>query len=392
MWYLSYPGKFFGLYATSTDGVHWQKPRLGLCDFEGSKDNNIWAIGESGGVIYRDPRASDPERRYVRWTGKWVEGYDFSLFRSFSRDGLRWQCETDKPALAGNEINLRGGHCSDGAIAFWLPRLQKYVCFYKNGLPNPNPAPNDEPKNRMALRTWIALESADGIKWNTDNPAWVLNRDEKDKEFDEYLQFYNLSVHPVGDFYLAFPWLYHSNEGDFDIGLAYSTDAVQWERPFRGEYVLPKGADGEWDCGMPMTATCFLIEKDGLWWLYYSGCPYLHRRGKRYFAIGLAQMPIGRVVSARCWRKQGSWTIGPVRLAGRKLLLNAAVFDSLRVTILDERGKKIPGYRSKIVRGNHIEIPVHWEGDKDLSALGRRPVKLRFELDDAEIFGFQSKS
>lgn len=118
------------------------------------------------------------------------------------------------------------------------------------------------------------------------------------------------------------------------------------------------------------------------------GCPYLHRKGKRYFALGLAQTPIGRVVSARCWHTHGSWTVGPVEVAGRELLVNAAVFDNLKVAILDEGGREIAGYKSRIVRGNDAEIPVRWEAERDLSALNGRRVKLRFELNDAEIFGF----
>ena len=41
MWYFSgYGGKELMLYATSKDGIHWEKPELGLIEIEGSTANN----------------------------------------------------------------------------------------------------------------------------------------------------------------------------------------------------------------------------------------------------------------------------------------------------------------------------------------------------------------
>lgn len=404
MWYIFYLGfgdNFIDCYATSVDGIHWEKPNLGICTFNGSRDNNILMEGTALCNIQYNPRMADTTRRYI--------GFEFkpsNWFRVVSPDGLRWRREPQESVLSGYpnkfmvsspykpasyEANLRyevyGG---DGLVVFWAENLEKYIAIYKVCLINENPAPDDEPKNQHYQRAYARMESTDGMKWDAENMTMAFNRDGRDMQFDEYLQFYNISVHPVGDFYLAFPWLYHSNDGDFDIGFACSTDTIRWERPFRGQYVLPKGDKGQWDCGMVMTNKD-LIEKDGLWWFYYSGTPYLHRKYKNYCAIGLAQTPIGRVVSARSWRKEGTWTVGPVKIAGRELLVNAAVLDSMRVTILDEQGNPIPGYKSQVIRGNDIEIPVLWEDDEKLSDLGGRAVKLRFELNDAEIFGFTCK-
>ena len=49
-------------YATSTDGVTWEKPRLGLHEFRGSSDNNIVVMGY--GPVIKDPAEPDPARRY----------------------------------------------------------------------------------------------------------------------------------------------------------------------------------------------------------------------------------------------------------------------------------------------------------------------------------------
>ena len=42
------------LYATSKDGIHWEKPELGLVEFGGNKRNNIVVRGPSGAGVYKD--------------------------------------------------------------------------------------------------------------------------------------------------------------------------------------------------------------------------------------------------------------------------------------------------------------------------------------------------
>jgi len=47
-------------YATSSDGIHWTRPDLGLVEYEGSKENNI--VLENVGSVFLDPSASDEKR------------------------------------------------------------------------------------------------------------------------------------------------------------------------------------------------------------------------------------------------------------------------------------------------------------------------------------------
>jgi len=54
MWYASHPGF---CYARSKDGIKWEKPSLGLAEFEGSRDNNIVLGCGAGGMISSAPRA-----------------------------------------------------------------------------------------------------------------------------------------------------------------------------------------------------------------------------------------------------------------------------------------------------------------------------------------------
>src|SRR5690606_1780260 len=51
-------------YATSKDGIRWDKPNLGLVEYEGSKANNIVWRGPHGGGVFRDDQEENPNRRY----------------------------------------------------------------------------------------------------------------------------------------------------------------------------------------------------------------------------------------------------------------------------------------------------------------------------------------
>ena len=408
MWYFAGGNDRYIGYAESRDGIHWNKPSLALYEINGIRDNNVCFIGIYTPTVYRDPMANDSEQRYMMWalqTRDSPDGIkaDHGLYRFFSADGKHWKRESRTPVIAGyptrytptypGEPNreLVDGVATDHSYTHWIPALQKFVCFHKVKPPNPRRALDVDAKWTMTRRQFCRFESTNGIHWNTDSPTWAFVPDAQDDQYDPYIQFYGLGFHAVGDFYLATTMLYHSSAKNdhLEVGLAYSTDTVTWHRPFRDQYLLRHGAEGEWDWGQARQAVS-LVEKDDTWWLYYAGTPHTHYdytvpRG--YSGIGLAQMPRGRVVSARCWRKKGHWTVGPFLLPGDELLINARIYNELRVVVLDERDEPVPGYERTINQVDDTEIPVDW-GKLNLSSLSDKPVKLRFELNNAEVFGF----
>jgi hypothetical protein len=50
-------------YATSKDGIKWEKPELGLIDFNGSKANNLILRDTHGPGIFKDDHEADPAKR-----------------------------------------------------------------------------------------------------------------------------------------------------------------------------------------------------------------------------------------------------------------------------------------------------------------------------------------
>ena len=93
-------------YATSTDGVNWHKPELGLVDFHGSNANNI--VNIRGGKcnfacipIIHDPEDPDPNRRFKIAFESHVYGNHVAV--ACSPDGLNWTESPNNPVGPGLE-------------------------------------------------------------------------------------------------------------------------------------------------------------------------------------------------------------------------------------------------------------------------------------------------
>jgi hypothetical protein len=147
-------------YATSKDGLHWEKPRLGRVSFRGAKENNIVVDGSQPSVIYR-PDAS-PERRYtLQLNALWQESSRRMIRGAtfFSADGIRWT-----PASTAS-LDM-----ADSSYTFFDPYSKRYVLVSKQStrmgkLPCPTCAQMFIPDRRTLsiafsqdFRRWSALE------------------------------------------------------------------------------------------------------------------------------------------------------------------------------------------------------------------------------------------
>lgn len=83
----------------------WEKPELGLVEYEGSKWNNILWRGPHGTGLFKDHRDPDPARRY--------KAFFQGVSVAFSADGIHWG-----KAISWPQIKVRG----DTVTATLLPR------------------------------------------------------------------------------------------------------------------------------------------------------------------------------------------------------------------------------------------------------------------------------
>lgn len=107
-------------YAESDDGIHWRRPELGLCEFEGSKKNNIILIPESVAAIKGDPahtavfKDANPDCPADARYKCVIVGKPHGLYLLKSADGIRFSVAADKPVIT------QGAFDSEN-LAFWDP-------------------------------------------------------------------------------------------------------------------------------------------------------------------------------------------------------------------------------------------------------------------------------
>ena len=112
-------------YARSKDGVHWEKPPLGLVEYKGSRQNNICELDQptlwSTAAVLHDPEDPDPNRRFkiayeARFNG-------LNLFCvAYSADGFRWKRSPRNPVAPFLEMagiaKFRGLYYVNGQPTF----------------------------------------------------------------------------------------------------------------------------------------------------------------------------------------------------------------------------------------------------------------------------------
>jgi hypothetical protein len=84
----------------------------------------------------------------------------------------------------------------------------------------------------------------------------------------------------------------------------------------------------------------------------------------------------------------------PLAFEGGNLSLNASTSGagSIHVEIQDAAGRPVPGYAladCPEIFGDRLAHVVRWRKGGDVRALAGKPVRLRFALQDADLYAFQ---
>jgi hypothetical protein len=178
--------------------------------------------------------------------------------------------------------------------------------------------------------------------------------------------------------------------------LMASRDGVTFKR--WDEAFLPPGIEreGTWNYGHQYTAWHVIETKSDL-----PGAP----DELSFFATESYWTPPGSAlrrytlrldgfVSAEAPMSGGELLTTPIQFQGNVLALNFATSaaGSIRVEIQDLDGKPLPGFALADCPphfGDTIERVVTWRGGSDVGALAGRPVRLRFALQDADLYAYQ---
>lgn len=341
-WYL--------LYATSKDGLTWDKPKLGLHKFNGSADTNIVARDTPNAGVFKDLHDSDPARRY-----KMV--FDVGLGKprmKFSADGIRW----------GETVEALGFGAQNGDThnnAFWDARSGKYLWFTKLYL-----------GERLVAR----LESDDFLHWK--NSGLVLR---STLEEGRASQTYCLPVFRYGNVYLGYVMMYNvGKDRSVHCELAWSPDSVTWQRVAPGTPLIPRGAKGSYDGACIYAMAGPPVSEGNNLMMFYGGDHFPHTGWKRSCLPCLARLPLDHFAGYEQEDKSKPATLFTTqfRVTGEPLRITAdAKGGAVKIAALDEVAASVD--YTLDVSDNVIDQPVQWKA-QGLSKLKGELVHLQVEL------------
>lgn len=375
--------------AFSDDGVHWEKPELGLVEFNGSTANNIVPKDAHYGYFFQDMHESDPLKRYkamVR-TGTYEDaGMTFSLY--YSPDAYSWTAYHGNPII---DTGSQQGRWGPTDFMGWDPVRNVYAAYMEN-----NYHMHSAYLNRRSIGR---AESPDMIHWS--EPETILIADEGDYPDTE---FYHFPVTIYEGWYVGLLWIFSTTNTTHEPHLAFSRDGITYDRSFR-EPIIRRGDNGDFD-STSIYANAFMRFGDRLFF-YYTGTNWrspeqLEALGELATAgIGLATLPLDGFISLEGAREKFSIvTTRSFSFSGEELYLNmkAALQQwgadpcEVKVEILDGRHTPIPGYgfeEGDTLTETGIEQVVSWGGVSDVSSLAGRPVRLRIFFKNAKLYSFQ---
>jgi len=423
-------------YAESKDGIHWEKPNLGLVEFNGSTDNNIVLghgaggvrIGQDGGLVFIDPKAP-ADQKYRMLINHKPTGEGLHIFSS--PDGIHWKLT--HPNVVTYRPQERGHHLDSQNVIFYDDRIDKYVFYGRKNL-------NQRGSQGRSIARGES-ETLTGFPFLQEMPS-VIYPDEfgptmGQTQLVDYYKSAALKYPWAQDAYYMFPEAYYhyvdakvqglpgglpTNAGPLDSQFAASRDGIVWERYDRRPFVS-LGQKGEFDWASARVIHGLVPSVDDRYmYVYYRASDWLHGwdrnpENKRMLTeagldadqnIAVISRVVSRkdgFVSVRGGYAGGSFTTPVLLFDGNELVLNidTSATGFARVGIIrpdtgaiagyDERGTEKSGfgvqYCDLIHTANNTNYVVKWSGDSDVSALAGKPVRLQFELYNCDLYAFQ---
>ncbi len=373
--------------AESQDGIRWTRPKLGIYEVRGTRDNNV-VLARSRGchnlAPFIDTNPNCPaDQRYKAMGGTGKPG----LLAFVSPDGLHWEQLQAEPVITEGAFDSQNN-------AFWSVSEEQYVCYFR--------------VFRDGKR-WIARStSKDFVNW-TDPVDLELGGKPREHLYTNQIDSYVRTPH----IYLGLPtrflpgrrvltaeearrigtpttWNYANDCSD--ILLASARGGDNFQRTFMEAFIRP-GADLQnWTSRANYAARGIVQTGErelSIYVKHHSGYPSNHVR--RYVI-----RPDG-FVSVHAPYEGGELVTKPLTFTGSKLSINYATSAAggILVEIQTADGTPIQGFALQDcteITGDRLEHTVSWKQGADVSALAGKPVRLRFVLKDADLYSLQFTS
>lgn len=389
--------------AVSEDGLNWTRPQIGKIEFRGSKRNNlildqsmVAAIQGSPAhtAVFRDQNPACPasERFKMVIRGRKPKG----LYLMVSADGIDFRLKSASP------FTTQGAFDSQN-VMFWDGERGVYREYHR--------------AFQGRVRGIMTAESRDPTKFPA--PRWLeFPGAARHALYTNQVQPYYRAPHLL----LGFPMRY------VDRGLTPATKRLP--NSAARDYRMAKSRR----YGTAVTDALFMSSRDGIrfelseeafirpgpsredTWVY----------GDNFIFWGLAETPsplpnappeislyategywegeftsvrryasrLDGFVSLNAPHKGGEVLTKPLRFSGDRLQLNVSTSAAglVRVGLETPDRKPLPGFSladCDPLYGDGPNESVSWRGKTDLKPMAGRPVRIRFQLHDADLYAFQ---
>lgn len=415
------------LYFTSKDGVHWDKPDLGVMDVAGRRDHNIvftsdlvpqsvtplsygpkkfvvpsTAMTPQGKKAFfwsvnKHPHPRDASEKFIGLAI--VQDHRRGAHIVTSPDGIHWSCASAPFWQTPHDVSSKGDDC---LMHILYDEAKRKWTLYRRIIPEfsermvADESDRERPGADRYYRSYAYAESDDLREWK--NHQFILSMDADDPPDTELYQF---ACHKFGETYVGYMSVFYLRRPEpIDVHLATSRDGIHFTRVCRGKPYIPSGPLGYYDvmamaCSQPRP-----VVVDDTVYFYYAALNFPHNvdmasTDPAVLKSGAALATFKRDRFASL--ETSDLDAGPCRVITKpftiqhsKLFLNASTWmkGSIRVEALTPDWQPIPGFaepEAQEIRGDALDHPVRWKDNADVSRLVGKQIRLKCYMTRARI-------
>jgi hypothetical protein len=272
-----------------------------------------------------------------------------------SADGIHWKKLQAKAVIA----EAWGKYFDSQNYAFWSDNEQCYVCYFRRFI--------------NGYRGIARTTSKDFVHWTpfVEMTANLPN----EHLYTPCTQPYFRAAH----IYIALPTRFMASRGAAtDILFMSARGSAQFNREFTQSFIRPGIGDSGWANRANYAAI-------GIHQTSATEMSLFLTHGRRY------TLRLDGFASINAPLRGGSVITKPLVFTGNELEINysTSAAGRIRVELQDAEGTPIDGFALAAcdpIYGDHIARTVTWQGSSDLTSLSAAPVKIRFVMEDADLY------
>ena len=413
--------------AESSDGIHWERPNLGLYEWRGTKNNNVILTfdkstpagivnGMDGFTVIKDEEESNPDMRYKmiatlfdgrRWGVDHPSHNDkvvteemkkkaesiFGHYLRTSNDGIHWSDKVELIHKANRDYMMV---LRDFRNKEW--RMMHSPKRYRNMELGHKP------------RRDVAFSSTKDWKNWTDPEMAIFNGPEN--AFGRLWEWHGLTPFNYGNIDLGFLEYQNSSYGlKSSVELVSHRDGGPWQRVFPGEYFLKPGPEGSWHRWGGFPTHNYPIQVGDQLYIYVNSTTYPddyleveNEQGTqisyRQRIVGIHKIGLDRFVGYSHGHEKTGEPIGlivtkPVTITKPELLINTEPCGGGDITVTLKNApdmSDIPGYTLEdsipSIR-NRTRSKVQWKTKNNVQELMGKSVFIVFNIRRSILYSYK---